>query len=68
MAIPSLEFPGTPLFHTIDKQWHSDNVITFGFLPENESDARTLVAGLIPFLRDTADKWYLSAFTECAKL
>jgi DNA-binding transcriptional regulator GbsR (MarR family) len=68
MAIPSLEFPGTPLFHTIDKQWRSDNVITFGFLPENESDARTLVAGLIPFLRDTVDKWYLSAFTEHAKL
>ncbi len=68
MAIPLLEFPGTPLFHTIDKQWRSDNVVTFGFLPENEADARTLVAGLIPFLRDTADQWYLSAFTERAKL
>ncbi len=67
MTIPSTEFPGTPLFHTIDKQWRSDNAVIFSFLPENKSDARSMVAGIVPFLRDTADKWYLSSFSEEAK-
>ena len=68
MSIQSTEFPGTPLFHTIDKLWRSDNSVVFTFLPENESEARSMVAGIIPFLRDTADKWYLTFFTEDAKL
>jgi hypothetical protein len=42
--------------------------VTFGFILENDSDARTLVVGIIPFLRDTADKWYLSFFKEEAKI
>jgi hypothetical protein len=57
MSIPSQVFPGTPLFHTIDKQWRSENIVVFTFLPENDSDARTIVAGLIPYLKDTADPW-----------
>jgi hypothetical protein len=68
MSITSVAFPGTPVFHTIDKQWRSENAVTFSFLPENESDARSMVAGIIPFLRDTADNWYLSKFSEDAKL
>ena len=68
MSIPSQVFPGTPLFHTIDKQWRSENVVSFTFLPENDSDARTIVAGLIPFLKDTASPWYLSMFTTEAKI
>jgi hypothetical protein len=68
MSITAVEFPGTPLFHTIDKQWRSENALTFSFLPENESDARSMVAGIIPFLRDTADNWYFSFFSEDAKL
>jgi hypothetical protein len=68
MAIPSQVFPHTPLFHTIDKQWRSENGVTFTFLPENESDARSLIAGLIPFLRHTADPWYMKMFTTEAKL
>lgn len=68
LSIPSLVFPGTPLFHTIDKQWRSESTVVFTFLPENESDARSLVAGLIPFLNDTVDSWYLNMFTPEAKI
>lgn len=56
MAIPSAEFSGTPFLHTINKQCWSDNIVAFGFLPENESDACTLVAGLGSFLLDTSNK------------
>ncbi len=40
----------------------------FTFLLENDSDARNLVAGLIPFLKATADPWYQSMFTAAAKI
>jgi hypothetical protein len=68
MQVESIVFPGTPLFHTIDKQWRSENVLNFSFLPENDSDARTVIAGLIPLIRDTCDPWYLTMFTNEAKL
>ena len=68
MSIPSQAFPGTPLFHTVDRIWRSDNGIVFGFLPENEADARSFVAGMIPYLRATADPWFQKAFTEEAKI
>jgi hypothetical protein len=68
MSIPSQIFPGTPLFHTIDRLWRSENVVSFTFLPENDSEARTIVAGLIPFLKDTSSPWYLSMFTAEAKI
>ncbi len=62
ISIQSTEFPGTPLFHTIDIQWRSDNLVIFSFLPENESDARSMVGGIIPLLQNTADKWYLTPY------
>jgi hypothetical protein len=37
------------------------------FLPGNESDGHMYVADLIPFLRASADKWYLSLFAENAR-
>ncbi len=67
MAVLSQVFPGTPLFHTIDRQWRSENGVTFTFLPENDSEARSIIAGLIPFLRYTSDPWYMSMFTTEAK-
>jgi hypothetical protein len=67
MDIPSQVFPGTPLFHTIDKQWRSETGATFTFLPENDSEARSIIAGLIPFLKHTADPWYMKMFTTEAK-
>jgi hypothetical protein len=68
MALPSQVFLDTPLFHTIDKQWCSENGVTFTFLPENELDARSVIAGLIPYLHHTADPWYMKMFTTEAKL
>jgi hypothetical protein len=68
MSIPSQVFPGTPLFHTIDKKWHTENEVVFTFLPENNSDAFNLVADLIPFLKPTADPWYQSMFMVEAKI
>lgn len=68
MAIPSQIFPSTPLFHSIDRTWHSQNGITLTFLPENETDAHSHVAGLMPFLKETADPWFMRLFSEEAKL
>ncbi len=63
MAIPFQVFSDTPLFHTIGKQWRSEDGVTFTFFPENESDARSIIAGLILFRHYTADPWYLKMFT-----
>jgi len=56
-----------PLFHTIDKQWWSENVVTFTFQPEHKTEARLIVAGLIPFLRDEGHKWFLRMFSTEAQ-
>jgi len=68
MNIQSQTCPGKPLFHTIDKQWRSENVLTFTFLPENETDATTLIASLAPFIRDSYDPWHMNVFSNEAKL
>ncbi len=68
LGIPSQVFRGTLLFHSVDKLWRSENGIVFTFLPENDSDARNVVAGLVPFLKDTADSWFLKMFTPEAKI
>jgi hypothetical protein len=53
MEIKSSIYPDFPVFHSIDRTWRSDSSVTFTFLPENESDARMYIAGLVPYLRDT---------------
>jgi hypothetical protein len=68
MSIQSQTCTGKPVFHTIDKQWHSENVLTLSFFPENETDARTLIAGLVPFIRYSHDPWYMNAFSNEAKV
>jgi hypothetical protein len=64
MEIKSTIYPEFPMFHSIDQTWMSDSNITFTFLPENNSDARMYIAGLVPYLYDTQDLWYLKVFTE----
>ena len=66
MKIPSTTHEGASVFHTIDKSWRDENGVTFTFVPENESEGRMYVAGLIPYLR-SIDPWYLSMFTEDAR-
>jgi hypothetical protein len=51
------------VFHAIDKAWGLDNGVNFNFLPENESEARMYISGLVPYVRDAAGEWYLNAFT-----
>jgi len=55
MSIPFQVFLQWPLFHFLNRQWRSEKGVSFGFTPENEPDARTIIAGLIPYLRDTAE-------------
>jgi hypothetical protein len=68
MSIPSQVFPSTPLFHTVDRTWRSQNGITLTFHPENEAEVRAHIAGLIPFLKETANPWFMRLFTEEAKI
>lgn len=63
MSIPSQKFPGSPVFHSIDKTWGSDNGVTLTFIPENEEEGRMYQTGMIPYLRDAVGEWYLNAFT-----
>ncbi len=66
MNIPSTEYEGASVFHTIDRSWRDENGVTFTFVPENDSDGRMYVAGLIPYLR-SIDPWFLTMFTEDAR-
>jgi len=68
MSIPLAVFPSTPLFHSVDRMWRSTNGVTFSFLPENETDTRSVIAGLIPFIKEMHSQWYLQFFSEGAKL
>jgi hypothetical protein len=62
MGIMPEHKPNTTLFHTIDRQFWSDTV-NFSIHPENASKANNLIAGLIPFLRDTGHSFHLKMFT-----
>jgi len=59
MDLPSSVFPKTPLFLLVDRKWRSSNAITFTFLPENETEARSVIAGLIPFFKVTYSPLFL---------
>ncbi len=63
MNIKSSKYPGSSVFHSIDKTWGSDNGVTFTFIPENESEGQMYMTGMIPYLRDAVGEWYLNAFT-----
>jgi hypothetical protein len=67
MSIPYMEDPDLPLFHTVDKQWRSDNVVTLTFRPKHEAEARSIIAGLIPFLRDEGYEFFLQMFSPEAQ-
>jgi hypothetical protein len=62
MNIQSSKYPGSSVFHSIDKTWGSDNGVTFTFIPENELEGQMYMTGMIPYLRDAVGEWYLNAF------
>jgi len=68
MDVRSQTFPHTPLFHSVDILGHSTNGISFSFLPENESDTRAFIVGLVPYIQETANPWFMRHFSEDAKL
>lgn len=63
MEITPEDKPGSTLFHTIDCQFKSDTIVNFQFHPENASEANNLIAGLVPFLRDSGHSFNLKMFT-----
>jgi len=63
MEIVPDQKPGTTLFHTIDKQFKSDSIVNFQFHPDNASEANNLIAGLVPFLKDSGHSFHLKMFT-----
>jgi hypothetical protein len=63
MGITPEKKTGTTLFHTIDKQFKSDTIVNFQFHPEHASEAHNLIAGLVPFLKDTGHTYHLKMFT-----
>jgi hypothetical protein len=62
MDIKSMAFPGKPLFHCLDRQWRSETGVSFCFCPENEADARSVIAGLVPMFQDNYSAWYSNLF------
>jgi hypothetical protein len=62
LEIPSTAFPNKPLFHTVDRLWKSQTGITFTFLPENEEEARSFIAGLIPLIKETESSWFMKLY------
>ena len=63
MEITPENKPGSTLFHTIDRQFKSDVVVNFQFHPEHASEANNLIAGLVPFLKDSGHAYHLKMFT-----
>jgi hypothetical protein len=62
LAIPSKNFPTTPMFHTVDIAFRSSTGITFSFHPENASHAHALIAGLLCYMREYANPWFMRFF------
>jgi hypothetical protein len=48
--------------------WRSTNSVSFSSLPESELDARSMIAGLISFLKATYSSWFMQLFLEEAKI
>ncbi len=63
MEISPENKPASSLFHTIDRQFKSDAIVNFQFHPENASEANNLIAGLVPFLKDSGHSYHLKMFT-----
>jgi hypothetical protein len=59
IEIPSSTHEEVPVFHSMDRQQCSENVIVFTFFPDNKSDARMYIAGLIPYPRSSNDSRFL---------
>jgi hypothetical protein len=61
MNIHSREHAGQQLFHSVDETWNN-NGFQFSFFPNVETEARSIMMALLPFLvhhySETAAKWF----------
>jgi hypothetical protein len=61
MKIHSREHPGQQLFHSVDETWNN-NGFQFAFFPNVETEARSMMMALLPFLTHhygaTVVKWF----------
>ena len=64
LSIPSVNFPSTPMFHTVDKTFRSTSGVTFSFHPENATHAHAIIAGLLCYVREYANPWFMRFFSE----
>jgi hypothetical protein len=64
LSIQSVNFPNTPMFHTVDKAFQSDTGVTFSFHPENAEHAHANIAGLLCYVREFANPWFMRFFAE----
>jgi hypothetical protein len=64
MKIESRTIPGQQLFHVVDETWNQ-NGFHFAFFPNVETEARSMMMALLPFLvhhyGQTAIKWFSSS-------
>jgi len=64
LSIPSKNFPTTPMFHSVDMAFRSSTGITFAFHPENATHAHALIAGLLCYMREYANPWFMRFFAD----
>jgi len=66
MEITPENKPDMTLFHTIDHQFKLEVIVNFQFHPEHASEAHSLIAGLVPYLKDNGHTFHLKMFTLVA--
>ena len=66
MKIESRTVVGQPLFHSVDQTWDK-NGHQFGFFPNVDSKARSMIMSLIPFLRHHYKESILKWFSTTAR-
>jgi len=52
------------MFHSVDRTFRSSTGITFSFHPENATHAHAIVAGLLVYVREYANPWFMRFFGE----
>ena len=66
MKIKSRTVVGQPLFHSVDQTWNK-NGYQFGFFPNVDSEARSMIMSLIPFLRHHYKESIVKCFSATAQ-
>lgn len=65
MEIEHPRIPGKQLFHSIDMTYNQKGIVC-SFLPQYAAEARTMVSGLLPYLKYRHGEWVSKYFTPNA--